>query len=351
MADQKTIVVLGASGYVGARLTLWLLDRGYTVRVGGRSLSKLRERPWYDHPRVEPYEVDVTDRKTLETVLAGSWAVYYLVHSMISRHDQYEDMDRGGGYNLALAAEKKNVQRIIYLGGLGDVSSALSPHLRSRAEVGRILQSGKTPVTILRAAMIIGSGSASFEILRNLTHKLPVMVTPRWVSTRSQPIGIRNVLHYLGGLLERPETIGQTYDIGGSDIVRYRDLFDMYCDLKGLHRRIIIPVPVLSPKLSSYWIDLVTPVPADIARPLALGLRNEMICREEKIKTIIPQAILEIREAMRLALDESYYREGRVDEIDWLERPEMSMPGDAGWSGGRYFRHYMARRGGQLRED
>ena len=187
------------------------------------------------------------------------------------------------------------MKRIIYLGGLGEDHPRLSRHLRSRAEVARLLQTGPVPVTVLRAAMIIGSGSASFEILRYLVERLPVMVTPHWIDTPCQPIAIRNVLTYLIGCLDCPQTIGQTFDIGQPRIVTYRELMTIYAEEAGLRRRWIVPVPVLTPRLSSYWIHLVTPVPASLARPLAEGLSNPVLCQEQRLATLIPQELLDCR--------------------------------------------------------
>ncbi|MEJ2092776.1 MAG: SDR family oxidoreductase [Syntrophobacterales bacterium] len=212
----------------------------------------------------------------------------------------------------------------------------LSEHLRSRYEVARILQSGPVPATFLRAAMILGSGSASFEILRYLVDRLPVMVTPRWVHNPVQPIAITNVLNYLQGCLEYEEVKGQTFDIGGPDVLTYRQLFDIYAEEAGLRRRLVVPVPVLTPKLSSYWIHLVTPVPAAIAQPLAEGLRNPVICQENRIRDIIPQQLLTCRETIHLALQK--IQQQCVDTC-WMDAgaavpPEWLYCGDTDYAGG-----------------
>jgi uncharacterized protein YndB with AHSA1/START domain len=238
---------------------------------------------------------------------------------------------------MARAAEKAGLKRIIYLGGLGSADDKeLSHHLKSRAETAEALASGSVPVTTLRAAMILGAGSASFEILRYLVERLPVMVTPRWVSTRSQPIAVSDVIAYLAGCLENQETAGLTLDIGGPDILSYREIFDIYAEEAGLPRRVIIPVPVLTPKLSSLWINLVTPVPGALARPLAEGLRNEVVAGDSRIRNLVPIEPLGVREAIRRAIknvarqsvETCWSDAGEVRPHEWL------ACGDAPYAGG-----------------
>ncbi len=228
MMENGTILVTGATGYVGARLVTRLLAKGYRVRATGRSLARLRKRPWADHPGVELLPADVTDAASIAKACEGCAAAYYLVHSMMPGEGKFEEVDREAARNMARAAGEAGLSRLIYLGGLGEENPSLSRHLRSRAEVAEILAAGKTPVTILRAAMILGAGSASFEILRYLVDRLPVMITPKWVHTECQPIGIRNVLDYLVGCLETPATAGGTFDIGGPEVVTYRELMRIY---------------------------------------------------------------------------------------------------------------------------
>lgn len=240
---------------------------------------------------------------------------------------------------MAWAAGQAGLGRIIYLGGLGEDSPDLSEHLRSRDEVGRILQSGSVPATVLRAAMIIGSGSASFEILRYLVDRLPVMITPRWVDTECQPIPIRNVLAYLSRCLDAPETAGGTFDIGGPEIVTYRRLMQIYAEEARLSRRLILPVPVLSPRLSSYWIHLLTPVPAALARPLAEGLSNRVVCHDDRIRSLVPQELYDCRQAIRLALagsNRDIVEPGGEQDAE-PGPPEGPYPGDPAWSGGSVF--------------
>ncbi|MBS2034020.1 SDR family oxidoreductase [bacterium] len=332
------VIVLGATGYVGGRLVPRLLQDGHQVVAASRSARKLSSRPWASHPEVATLSVDVLDRDSLVTALRGCEVCFYLVHSMERKVD-FESTDRRAAQNLAWAAGQAGVQRIIYLGGLGDESTRLSRHLKSRAEVGQILRTGPVPVTILRAAMIIGSGSASFEILRYLVDRLPVMVTPRWVETRSQPIAIRNVLDYLVGCLRNSATTGGCFDIGGPDVLTYRELMKLYAREAGLPRRWVIPVPVFTPKLSSYWIHLVTPVHAELARPLAEGLRYPTVCGESAIEQILPVQKLSCKEAIRLALRNqlSHHLESHWTDAGPLPPEETVHPGDASWSGGTVY--------------
>jgi uncharacterized protein YbjT (DUF2867 family) len=255
---------------------------------------------------------------------------------MDSKSKDFEKSDNLAAENLCKAAEIAGVKRIIYLGGLGEDSPELSKHLKSRANVAQILKSGKTAVTEFRAAMIIGSGSASFEILRYLVDRLPIMITPKWVRTRSQPIAIRNVLTYLVNCLEASKTTGKTFDIGGIDVLTYQEIMEIYAEEAGLAKRLVIPVPVFTPKLSSYWIHFVTPVHSSIARPLAEGLRNETICQDETIKELIPQELLTVRQAISLALErmEEQKIESHWSDAGIVEHAEWAQQGDPSWAGG-----------------
>jgi uncharacterized protein YbjT (DUF2867 family) len=335
--QTRPVLVTGATGYVGGRLVPRLLTAGYRVRTLGRSLGKLRSRPWGGHPRIELALGDVIDLESLRQAAQGCGAAYYLVHSMTAAARDFAAADRRAAGNLAQAAAAAGLDRIIYLGGLGGADDPnLSEHLRSRFEVARILQAGPVPTTFLRAAMILGSGGAAFEILRYLVDRLPVMLTPRWVHTPVQPIAIRNVLTYLVGCLEPEAARGQTYDIGGPEVVTYRQLMDIYAEEAHLPRRLIIPVPVLTPRLSSYWIHLITPVPASLAQPLAAGLANPVICLDNRIRDLIPQELLDCRTTLRLALQR--IEQQRV-ETCWsdagpLTPPEWAYCGDADYTGG-----------------
>lgn len=252
---------------------------------------------------------------------------------MMSAGTAYAERDRALAQTFARAAKSAGVSRIVYLGGLGETGASLSEHLASRREVEESLASTGIPVTVLRAAMIIGSGSASFEILRYLVERLPVMVTPKWVSTPCQPIAVRNVIGYLAGVLSVPETVGGVFDIGGPEVLCYRDIMQIMADELGLRRRLVIPVPVLTPRLSSYWIQLITPLRNDIARPLAEGLKNPVICRENRITALIPQELLSVRESIRAALLKVAHHDV---ETSWsMAGP---IPGDPDWAGGTVFR-------------
>ena len=337
---KKPVLVTGATGYVGGRLVPKLLEAGYRVRAAGRSLDKLASRPWAGHPLLELARVDLLDRPSLDEALAGCGPVFYLVHSMNPANMDFAEADRRSAHNMAAAAERARVDRMIYLGGVIPHDPNISEHLLSRAEVGQILKKSTVPLTWLRAAMIMGSGSVSFEIMRYLVNRMPLMITPSWVRTLVQPISIRNVLNYLVGCLEKEEeTSGQTFDICGPDVVTYEELFQMYAQEAGLTRRIILPVPILSPKLSAYWIHMVTPVHSSIARPLAEGLRNKAVCAENSIKKIIPQELLDCRNAIRRILEK---RKLRIVETDWtdagaLTPPEWVHSGDVHYAGGDLF--------------
>jgi uncharacterized protein YbjT (DUF2867 family) len=330
---MQRIAITGATGYIGGRLAPRLLGAGYAIRCLVRSPRKLEGREWTSDSRVEIRKADLADSPSLTQELSGCDAAYYLVHSMMSAEREYAQRDLDLALAFAKAALDAGVRRIIYLGGLGEEGPGLSEHLSSRRHVESALGSTGVPVTVLRAAMIIGSGSASFEILRYLVHRLPVMVTPKWVTTRCQPIAVENVLTYLVGVLSAPESIGGVFDIGGSETLCYRDIMCIMAEELGLARRRIIVVPVLTPRLSSYWIHLVTPLSNRIARPLAEGLKNEVVCREDRITRIIPQKLLDVREAIHSALGQV---ESHLVETNWTMAGPM--PGDPDWSGGTLFR-------------
>ncbi|MBN1931327.1 MAG: SDR family oxidoreductase [Desulfobacterales bacterium] len=334
---SKPILVTGATGYVGGRLIPRLLEAGYRVRAMGRSIAKLKSRPWGTHPNIELTEGDVLEFESLRKSVSGCRAAYYLVHSMNPLQKDFAAADRKGAQNMALSAAEAGLEKIIYLGGLGNEQDPnLSEHLKSRLEVAKILQSGKIPTTFLRAAMILGSGSASFEILRYLMDRLPVMFTPRWVNTPCQPISIRNVLKYLENCLESNETIGQTFDIGGPDVLTYKALMQIYAEEAKLPRRWIIPVSFMTPRLSAYWIHLISPVPASIAIPLAEGLSVPVVCKDNRIQSIIPQRLLSCRETIRLALERIQQEqvETRWSDAGVLNIPEWTYCGDAAYAGG-----------------
>lgn len=326
------IAVTGATGYIGGRLVPQLLDAGHDVVCLVRNPAKLADDPWRD--RVEVRRADVLEKETLDAGLEGCDAAYYLVHSM-GGGDGFEDKDQKAAANFAAAAESNGLDRIIYLGGMGQEGD-LSPHLRSRHETGKMLASGTTPVTELRAAVVIGSGSISFEMLRYLTEVLPVMTTPRWVETKLQPIAIGDVLKYLVAALG-DEPGDHIYEIGGPDIVSYRDLMHLYADVAGLPRRLIIGVPVLSPGLSSRWIGLVTPLDTKVARPLVDSLRNEVVVTDHP-----PPAHWDITTTpLRTSMEQALQRQNEADVTtrwtDASSSPALAFRSDPEWSGGTLF--------------
>lgn len=294
--DQRTILVTGAGGFIGRRLVRELLQRGYQVRCMDRRLAR--------HPAgAEQVLADLLQPATLTAALAGVDTAYYLVHSMGQGKGDFADQDRHAARNFVAAAEAAGVKRVIYLGGLGETGDNLSHHLASRLEVARILQAGTFSTTFLRAAVIIGYGGVSYEMVHSLVRRLPVMITPRWVSTRNQPIAVADVIAYLAGCLEEPATAGQTFDIGGPDVLTYKEMMERFARIEG--RRIwILPVPVLTPKLSSYWVGLVTPVKSSIAIALIEGLKNEVVCRDNRIRELLPIPLTTFDDAIRTALAE-----------------------------------------------
>ncbi len=326
------IGLTGATGYVGGRLAPRLLDAGHTLRCLVRDGRKLDSRPWRSRPGVEVTESNLNDGAHLAQQLRGCEVAYYLVHSMEATGPDYAERDRRLAGTFADAARRAGVQRIIYLGGLGELGDRLSEHLSSRREVENCLASAGVPVTTLRAAMIIGSGSASFEILRYLVERLPIMITPRWVQTECQPIAIRNVLHYLVACLSEPRTVGQTLDIGGPEVVTYRQLMDIAAAEMGLRPRWIVPVPLLTPRLSSLWIHLVTPLSYRIARPLGEGLRNRVVCRNDLAHQLMPQTLLGVRLSISAALGKLHNEEV---ETAWSDAGVVA--GDPDWAGGKVF--------------
>ena len=328
-ADAKPVFLTGATGYIGGRLARWLLDRGWRVRAAVRSPAKIAARTWASDPRLSVVVVDLADGAAVAAAMAGCGAAFYLVHSMLVAGSDFQARDRSLAETFAGAAAASGLERIIYLGGLGETGPGLSEHLASRRAVEAAFAAGPVPLTAFRAGVILGSGSASFEILRYLVERLPAMVTPRWVVTECQPIAVRNVLHALVACLTTPATIHATLDLGGPEVLTYRALMQTMAAALGLPPRLIIPVPVLTPRLSSWWIHLVTPIDRRLARPLAEGLRNRVVCRDARAIELLPQRLLGVREAMDLAL--ACEAAGAV-ETSWSDAGPM--PGDPAWAGG-----------------
>ena len=324
LMPEKTVLVTGATGYVGGRLVPRLLAAGYRVRALGRSLAKLRAAPGaviptWKWPRATFWTRNPCARRPRAARRPFTWCTPW-ARPGISPAATARPPPTWSGPRRPPAWSASSTW-----GAWGEQDDPhLSEHLRSRLEVAKILQSGPVPATFLRAAMILGSGGAAFEIMRYLVDRLPVMLTPRWVHNPVQPIAIRNVLAYLIGCLEPRETKGQTFDIGGPEVVTYRQLFDIYAEEAHLPRRLIIPVPVLTPRLSSYWIHLVTPVPASLAQPLAAGLANPVVCRDNRIRAIIPQELLDCRSTIRLALQRI---EQQQVETCWSDAGRASAAG------------------------
>ncbi|HVN50439.1 MAG TPA: NAD(P)H-binding protein, partial [Acidimicrobiales bacterium] len=293
------VLVMGATGYIGGRLAPRLLEAGHTVRCLTRQPDRFAGVPWTD--RVEVVPGNALDPRTLGPAMDGIDVVYYLVHS-IGNGSDFASSDRAAARNTAAAAAASGVGRIVYLGGLVPEGEEASPHLASRAEVGQCFLDGSVPAVVLQAGVIIGSGSASFEMLRYLTERLPVMVTPTWVRSLVQPIAVRDVLTYLERSLDLPAGTNRRFDIAGPDVVSYREMMQRYARVAGLKPRVIVPVPVLSPWLSSQWVNVVTPVPKAIAQPLIESLRNNAVAREHDIENLIPLDLCPFDDAVRLAL-------------------------------------------------
>lgn len=295
----RRVLLIGATGYVGGRLAPHLLSQGYTVRCLSRDPRKVAGRSWAH--AAELYSGDVLNSDELEPALTDVDVVYHLAHSMAAGANRFEDLDRTIAHNLGAAAERVGVRQIVYLGGLGEDSGDLSPHLRSRHEVGDILREYQTPVTEFRAAVIVGSGSLSFEMIHHLVNKLPVMICPRWVYTRTQPIAIGDVLAYLAAALNRHTNKHVIYDIGGPDVLSYGDMMRTVARILNL-KRALLQVPLLTPRLSSYWVNLVTPIQRHVARALIESLRHETICRDARARDTFSVAPTSFETAVTNAL-------------------------------------------------
>ncbi len=333
------VLLTGATGYIGGRLAPELLDAGHEVVCLTRDEDRLRDVPW--RSRVEVVEGDVSDQDVLRKAFVGVDAAYFLIHSL-DTGSTFADRDRKAAQNVGAAALAAGISRLVYLGGLVPEDPRLSPHLESRAEVGRILLASGVPTVELRAAIILGSGSASFEMLRYLTERLPVMIVPRWVASRIQPIAIRDVIRYLVGCLDLPPEVSRSFDIGGPDVLTYQEMMQRYAAGAGLAKRLIIPVPVLSPTLSSHWVGLITPVPKAIARPLVESLRNEVVAGDHDIARYLPdppEGLLPFDEAVRLALQR--IRDAKVttrwSSAAWPDAPSDPLPSDPDWAGGSLY--------------
>ncbi|AUX10407.1 NADH-binding protein [Halalkaliarchaeum desulfuricum] len=293
------VLVTGATGFVGGRLVPALLAADHDVSV------LVRDRDRYDPPDgVTVFEGDVLEEGSFEAALADVDAAFYLIHGM-GAGGGFEDRDRRAADNFATAASAAGVTRVIYLSGLGVDDDDLSAHLRSRREVERVLAEGNFDLTVLRAAIIVGDGSASFRMVRQLASRLPVMITPQWVSTRVQPIAISDVIEYLVAILDVPETADDTFEIGGPDVLTYREMLIETGKLLSGREPFVVPVPFLTPRLSAYWVDLVTDVPASVAYPLIDGMTTDVIVTDDRIRSLVPIELTPYETAVRRALEEA----------------------------------------------
>ncbi|MEE2038231.1 SDR family oxidoreductase [Nocardiopsis sp. CT-R113] len=343
MTGGHRTLVTGATGYIGGRLVPELLAAGHTVRCLVRTPNKLRDVDW--RSEVEVVRGDVVSDEGLAEALEGVDTAYYLVHSM-SGGQGFESADAKGAGNFARAAERAGVRRLVYLGGLVPEEGELSAHMASRTQVGDVFLESSVPAAVLRAAVIIGSGSASFEMLRHLTERLPVMTTPRWVRSRVQPIAVRDVLRLLVESAELPEGTDRTFDIGGPEVLTYAGMIQRFAAVAGIAKRLIIPVPVLSPGLSSLWVGLITPVPPAIARPLVDSLRHDAVAGEDDLADCLgDHHRIGFDEAVRLALrrvDESRV-DTRWSSAAWPSAPSDPLPTDPDWTGGSLYTDARAR--------
>ena len=333
-------LVTGATGYVGGRLVTRLLEEGFRVRVMARDLGRLRDYPWLSD--VETVQADAEQRSSLDAALVGVDIAYYMLHSL-SEHEGFENVETRMATNFGDAAKQAGVQRIVYLGGITPPNTELSIHLESRRNTGAILAASGVPTTELRAAVIIGSGSASFEMLRYLTERLPFMITPRWLNNRVQPIAIRDALHYLVQAGRESGDTSHVVDIGGPDVMVYREMMQRYAKVAGLRPRKIVTVPVLTPRLSSHWVSLVTPVPRRLALPLVDSLVNEVVVDPARdVRKILPEpagGLLDFDTAVKYALDRVRNQDvqTRWSSASVPGAPSAPLPTDPDWSGGTLY--------------
>lgn len=338
--QRPLALVTGATGYIGGRLIPELLNAGYRVRVFARNSDRLKYQTWLN--RVEVFEGDATDSAAVIASLKSVDVAYYLLHALMVK-DDFETKESQLATIFADAALKQKVKRIVYLGGIISTGTDLSPHLKSRADTGEILRNSSVPTIELRAGVVIGSGSASFEMLRYLTERLPIMITPKWLNIRIQPIAVRDVLRYLVGAAGIDKSITGAFDIGGPDIFSYKQMMQRYAKVAGLRKRIIIPVPVMTPKLSSGWVGLVTPVPYTLAKRLVSSLKNEVVASDSNIRQLIPDpkaGLTDFDTAVKLALVK--IKDAQVD-TRWSDAsipgtPSEPLPTDPAWAGGTLYK-------------
>jgi len=305
LKPNDRVLILGGTGFIGSRLISELSGRNIKLRLLVRNPSNV-STSILENKDIEIVKGDLVKGEGLKEAVRGIHTAYYLVHSMggksMFKNTEFVRMDKEAAKNFIKSADESAVKRVIYLGGLGETGKNLSKHLKSREEVAEILSSGELHVTVLRAAVIIGAGSTSFLMLKYLVERLPIMICPKWIDTKIQPIAVKDVLMYLTGCLLKPETAGKRFDIGGPVVLTYRDMMQQYTEVVGIPRRIIFRVPVWSPHLASYWVDLVTPVSSGIAHPLIEGLKNEVVCLDYRIDRYVPIKRKSFKEAVKIAV-------------------------------------------------
>ncbi len=327
---QIRCLVTGATGYVGGRLVPRLLEDGFAVRALARNPDKLANVPWRD--QIEIARGDLTDADSLAEAFTDVDVVYYLVHSMGTSADFAAD-ERRAAQNVVTAARSAGVKRIVYLSGLHPEGAELSTHLASRTTVGEILIASGIETVVLQAGVVVGSGSASFEMIRHLTDRLPVMTTPKWVHNKIQPIAVRDVLHYLAAAATAEVPKSRAWDIGGPDVLEYGDMMQIYAEVAGLSRRHMIVLPVLTPRIAALWVGFVTPIPSGLARPLVESLHCDAVMGDHDIDTIIDRpaaGLTPYRRAVSLAL--ARIARGEV-ETTWDTGTAAPLPSDPDWAG------------------
>lgn len=333
MVQRARCLVTGATGYIGARLVPRLLDEGDHVRALARDPRKLAAVPWREQAEVA--RGDLADVDSLSEAFDGMDVIYYLVHSM-GASKNFATEEARAVRNVVTAARRTGVRRVVYLSGLHPQGERLSPHLESRAAVGQALIDSGVETVVLQAGVVIGTGSASFELIRHLTDRLPVMTTPKWVHNRIQPIAVRDVLHYLVAAATAPVPSSRTWDIGGPDVLEYGDMMRVYADVAGLGRRHLIVLPFLTPTIASLWVGAVTPIPPGLARPLIESLECDAVMRNADINSIIeppPGGLIGYRRAVELALDRTTSGPPGATWASLQSDPAKPLPSDPGWAG------------------